>query len=218
VVVLLALPVVSNADEAPRPATVKEPKLRAELIRRAEEDQAARRAIDTPMKETGKNWELDEATFESSLYAIRKAELRRLSETLRRVDERNTERLGEIVERYGWPTNTLVGKGGAKAAWLLVQHADANPKFQRKCLDLMARLPAEEVNRTDFAYLTDRVLLAEGKKQVYGTQFTFENGKCKPRPLEDEANVDKRRAEVGLPPLAEYFKQAEAFYGGGPKK
>src|SRR5690348_13401514 len=120
VVVLFALAAVSNADEAPRPASVKEPKLRAELIRRAEEDQAARKAIDTWMKETGKNWELDEATFESSLDAARKAEFRRLSETLRRVDERNTERLGEIVERHGWPTHTLVGKGGAKAAWILV--------------------------------------------------------------------------------------------------
>jgi hypothetical protein len=66
--------------------------------------------------------------------------------------------------------------------------------------------------------LTDRVLLAEGKKQVYGTQFTLVNGKCKPRPLEDEANVDQRRKEVGLRPLAEYFKEAERFYTRGGSK
>ena len=37
-------------------------------------------------------------------------------------------------------------------------------------------------------------------------------GKFKPRPLEDESNVDQRRKEVGLPSLAEYLKEAESFY------
>ena len=69
----------------------------------------------------------------------------------------------------------------------------------------------------NLALLTDRVLLAEGKKQLYGTQFTFVNGKLKPHPIQDEANVDKRRAEAGLPPLAEYAKMLEKVYGS-PKK
>ena len=111
----------------------------------------------------------------------------------------------------------MVGKDGAFAVWLLVQHADLSPKFQRKCLDLMAKVPPDEISRSNFAYLTDRVLLAEGKKQLYGTQFTLTNGVCTLRPLEDEANVDKRRKDVGLPPLAEYLKEAAGFYSG-PKK
>ncbi len=160
----------------------------------------------------------DEAAFEASLDATRKAEFQRLGQQLGRVDAENTARLGEIVERHGWPTYTLVGKDGAKAAWILVQHADLSPKFQRRCLDLMTKVPRDEVSQVDVAYLTDRVLLAEGKKQVYGTQFTLANGKCKPRPLEDEANVDQRRKEVGLPPLAEYLKEAERFYTRGSPK
>ena len=80
-----------------------------------------------------------------------------------------------------------------------------------------SKLPKEELSQSNLAYLTDRVLLAEGKKQLYGTQFTVVDGKWKPRPLEDEANVDKRRAEVGLPPLAEYTKLIEQAYGGSKK-
>ena len=76
----------------------------------------------------------------------------------------------------------------------------------------MAKLPKGEVLQDNFAYLTDRVLLAEGKKQLYGTQFIQIDGKLQPRPLEDEANVDKLRATVGLPSLAEYLKQAEEAY------
>ena len=76
----------------------------------------------------------------------------------------------------------------------------------------MTKLPKHEVSQRDLAYLTDRVLLAEGKKQIYGSQFQQKDGKLLPSPIEDEANVDKRRKEVGLNPLAEYAKQLAETY------
>ncbi len=218
VILWLTFAGVANASDEPKAPPVKEPDLRAELLRRAKADQEVRGEIARWMIQSGNSDISDEMAFEASLDATRKAEFKKLGDAVQRIDEENTERLGVIVERHGWPTSTLVGKDGAIAAWILVQHADLSPKFQRKCLDLMAKVPHDEIRRSDLAYLTDRVLLAEGKKQVYGTQFTMANGKCKPRPLEDEANVDKRRKEAGLPPLAEYFKDAESFYGGGPRK
>ena len=65
----------------------------------------------------------------------------------------------------------------------------------------------KEAQADHLAYLTDRVLVAEGQPQRYGTQFYTDKGELKPRPIEDEANVDARRKEVGLPPLAEYARQ-----------
>ncbi|MCP4246955.1 MAG: hypothetical protein GY778_07885, partial [bacterium] len=59
------------------------------------------------------------------------------------------------------------------------------------------------------AYLTDRVLVQEGKPQRYGTQFFAKDGVFKLNPIEDEAYVDARRKEVGLGPLAEYVKQVQ---------
>jgi hypothetical protein len=32
------------------------------------------------------------------------------------------------------------------------------------------------------------------------------------QPIEDEANVDRRRAEIGLIPLSEYIKFLKQFY------
>ncbi len=55
-----------------------------------------------------------------------------------RVDVRNTDRLREIVERYGWPGRSLVGEEGADHAWLLAQHADKQLEFQRRALILLA--------------------------------------------------------------------------------
>ena len=183
------------------------------MLKRGTEDQEARKALIAWVQANGDGGGVNVA----KLAAEKQAEFAKLSGAVVAADRENTRWLGELVDKHGWPTHSQAGEDGAHTAWLLVQHADADVKFQRKCLGLMAKLPKEDVSRKDVAYLTDRVLLAEGKKQVYGTQFTPVCKKWEPRPPEDEANVDKRRAEAGLPPLAEYVKQLEAMYGT-PKK
>jgi hypothetical protein len=198
---------VALAGDTPKSRPVKEPELRSELLRRTQTDQEARQAM--------VQWMMDHGPAPQG--KEEKAEFEKRTAKVKAADESNTKWLKGIIDQHGWPTNTLVGKDGANAAWLLVQHADADTKFQRRCLDLMAKLPKDEASPSNLAYLTDRVLLAEGKKQRYGTQVTTVDGQWKPRPLEDEANVDQRRAEAGLPPLAEYLKLIEKQYGS-PKK
>jgi hypothetical protein len=114
----------------------------------------------------------------------------------------------EILAQVGWPTKTLVGERASTAAWLLVQHADLDPAFQKQCLPLLEKAVANgEGSAKDLAYLTDRILVADGKPQRYGTQFHTVDGKLVPRPIEDEAHVDERRASVGLGTMAEYTEQ-----------
>ncbi|MBI4140643.1 hypothetical protein HY485_02280 [Candidatus Woesearchaeota archaeon] len=122
------------------------------------------------------------------------------------VDERNLKRMKEIVEMHGWPTYNSVGEDGAFAAWLLVQHADRDPEFQKRCLDLLEQaVKANQADKASLAYLTDRVLVHEGKKQVYGTQFYVDKkGVYGPRPIKDQKHLDERRAAVGLEPFVEY--------------
>ena len=132
---------------------------------------------------------------------------------MKALDARNTARLKEIVAAHGWPGKSLVGEKAAHAAWLLVQHADADARFQRRCLELMEGLPAGEVSAKDIAYLTDRVLLAEGKPQRYGTQFLKDaSGKWVPKPLEDPEHVEERRKSVGLGSLADYARGMSETY------
>lgn len=81
------------------------------------------------------------------------------------------------------------------------------------CLGLLeAAVEAGEAEAKDLAYLFDRVRVAEGQPQRYGTQFTITNGQLEPAPLEDPANVDERRASVGLMPLAEYVELTRKMY------
>ncbi len=42
--------------------------------------------------------------------------------------------------------------------------------------------------------------------------------KVQPRPIDDEAHVDQRRAKVGLRPLATYAKELEELFGGKADK
>jgi hypothetical protein len=150
--------------------------LRAELLRRVEKDQVARKALDT--------------------------------DAMLEADGENLPWLKEVVAAHGWPGASLVGTDGAHAAWLLAQHADADPAFQRQCLGLIgAAVEAGEASLLEYAYLTDRVLLAEGRPQVYGTQVTRRDGAWVPRDLRDPELVDERRTATGLEPLAEYLER-----------
>ena len=132
-----------------------------------------------------------------------------------RVLKINTEKIKEIVARYGWPTISLVGAKGSKSVWLIVQHSDDNLRFQKKCLRLM--LTANEKNQNDItpmqiAFLTDRIRTNEKKPQKFGTQFyTNKKGEFTYWPIRDIRNVDRRRAEYGIGPLAEYIKSAKSF-------
>ncbi|HTM52408.1 MAG TPA: DUF6624 domain-containing protein [Pirellulales bacterium] len=211
---LLICALLTAFQGGPDAPAAQNPKLRAELLRRVKLDQDARDEWIQWTKRHGQAGAAANADFDGD----QQAELEKIESAVKKADAANTAWLKQVIREKGWPAISKVGVDGADAAWLLVQHADADAKFQRECLDLMARMPADQVSRTRLAYLTDRVLLAEGKKQVYGTQFQSVNGKWVPRELEDQAHVDERRSKVGLNTLAEYVRQLEAAYGPAPAK
>lgn len=180
-----ALVARARANFAAFEKSLVDPALRKELLALAAKDQQARAAIKS-------------ATDREAIEAVMK------------LDREATARLKEVVAKHGWPGKSIVGVDGANAAWLLVQHADADAAFQRDCLAKMEPLvKTGEVAGKDFAYLWDRVALAQGRPQRYGTQFEGDDI----APLEDPKNVDARRKSLGLDTLAEYkasVKKAEA--------
>ena len=131
----------------------------------------------------------------------------------RRIYRTHADRLKEIVARYGWPSEQLVGPDGVSAAAAVLINADHDLRFQREGLQLMqAAWAAGEGDGTQLAALTDWVRVAQGLPQVYGTQADFIDGRLQFHPIEDTARVDARRASVGLMSLAEYRRQLEQVY------
>lgn len=189
---VLGLTGAARLDAAPPPRPT-EPALRVELLRLSRED---RLAHDTLLGRPG-----DKAA----------------QSRVREVDRYNSERLKAIVARHGWPVRSMVGQDGEDAAWLLLQHADHDRDFQHRCLKLMEPLlQKDEIRKEDYAFLLDRVLVAEGKQQRYGTQFKLDGRRVEPYPIEDPEHVDERRKAMGLGPLAEYRRQLELLNAPEP--
>lgn len=124
-------------------------------------------------------------------------------------DTARTDRLGEIIDRHGWPTYKLVGEDGAEAAWAIAQHSDLDPAFQERALELLREaVAAKQGSPGNLAYLEDRVAVSKGDPQKFGTQI-----RCGPEgprpttPIEDEAGVEQRRATAGLDPLTDYMTE-----------
>ncbi len=137
-----------------------------------------------------------------------------IGRAMARRDHENTEWLKGIVAEHGWPKISEVGKEAAGKAWLLVQHADADPLFQLQALRLMEPLIASgEVSQQNYAYLYDRVMLKMAGKQRYGTQGMCVDGRFRPQALEDEGKLDELRAQVGLDPEAKYLSGMDEMYG-----
>jgi D-alanyl-D-alanine-carboxypeptidase/D-alanyl-D-alanine-endopeptidase len=128
------------------------------------------------------------------------------------MDWQNTQDLKALIKTHGWFNISGWGKQADRQAWLLVQHADNEPEFQKEVLALLSKLyKSKETDPANYAYLYDRVASSfkdpsKRKPQRYGTQGSCVGpGKWEPLPIEDAANVDKRRAEVGLALLQEYI-------------
>ena len=146
---------------------------------------------------------------------------RSYDEEMQRVHVENAEALEQILSVYGWPGISKVGLEGCRTAWFVAQHSICTPALQRHFLRELEKAAASgEAPAKLAAFLTDRVRFNEGKPQVYGTVFDWnEMGElgCE---VEDPEHVDELRAPVDLPPLAEslaeHRKGVEAEGGKAP--
>jgi hypothetical protein len=128
------------------------------------------------------------------------------------VHDENATLLARVFEAIGWPGRHVLGEEGARAAFMVLQHAIGHPALQRRGLALMLdAIPAGQANALDAAYLSDRIAVFEGREQTFGTQFDWDaNGQLSPAPVRDAETLDERRASVGLPPIADSIAEMRA--------
>ena len=137
------------------------------------------------------------------------------NEEMEELHSKNAKLLNDIIETIGYPTIDKVGKEACDAAWLVIQHSIGNPYFMKKCAKLLDKAVLEnKAEPRNLAYLTDRIAVFEGKQQLYGTQFDWdENKELNPKPFDDFAKVNQRRKSIGLNTIEEQTiiirKQAE---------
>jgi hypothetical protein len=185
----LVMPVVMQSQASTAPAPPTDEALRAALVSRGRQDQAARDVFLVGHHQDS-------------------TDIRRMTD----VDADNTTFLARIVAEKGWPGRSMVGRDGATAAFLIVQHS-SDTTFQARVLPLLEKgYTSGDVEGQQVALLTDRIAVRRHQPQVYGTQASVVNGRFVLDPIADSANVDARRARVGMPPVAAYMRILDSLY------
>lgn len=124
------------------------------------------------------------------------------------IHNQNAAALDEIINTIGYPTEEKVGEEASEAAWLVIQHSIARPDFMKKCAAFLER--EVHLNKADprhLALLLDRINVFEGRPQLYGTQFDWdESGSLSPNIYDNLIKVNARRKTIGLNTLEEQIK------------
>lgn len=130
------------------------------------------------------------------------------------IDKANQQTLLETLPPEGWFYRSRYGEGVAQTAFLITQHSDAT--LWRRFLPVLESLVAiGEVDGESYGLMFDRLAVAEGRPQRFGTQVVCVDGKqvVDWSNIEDPDNVEKRRHNIGFTTtLSEY----QALFAANP--
>lgn len=135
------------------------------------------------------------------------------SELMPRNDSIVLNGITNVLEKNGWMGINEVGELANQTLWLVIQHAPLN--IQKKYLPLLEKSVKKGESKARYlAFLQDRILIREDKKQIYGTQSLWDKEKQKNViwPINDYKTVNQRRKEVGLESIEDYAKNNGFIY------
>ena len=124
------------------------------------------------------------------------------------TDLDNLSKIIKIIKECGMPTTKEVTKKQIFTIWLVFQHADNESR--KEYFPLLKEAEKNgDLKKKHIAIMQDRILMNEGKPQIYGSQIieNRETKKWEIYNLEKPEFVDKRRKKVGLGSLKEYVKE-----------
>ncbi len=134
-----------------------------------------------------------------------------LGSLMKDLDRQNLAIVLEHLPPEGWYLQSRYGIEVATTAFLVVQHSDL--ETWRRFVPVLEPLVAQgEVSGTAYAMMYDRLALAEGRAQAYGTQMTCMEGEWQAINLEAPETVDQRRREMGFPTTQAEYEAGFASY------
>ena len=124
----------------------------------------------------------------------------------------NERKVKTILDKYGWPTKEMIGEQGNWTICNVIQHSDNEIRI--KYLPMMRKAVKDKKLEPRFLVRAeDRIATEKGELQIYGGQMKYypETKSFNVWPVYDPVNIDKRRAEIGLEPIAEFLKNRFDF-------
>lgn len=122
------------------------------------------------------------------------------------ISEEDYKSIKKIIMTNGFPTISMVGKETSHQFWMLVQLCDQDPRMQMAVMKHMSYLMRSgDINKEDFAMLSDRARMNKELPQLYGTQFVIsDGGTVLLHQTHDLDNIDVRRKSLGLTRFKDY--------------
>lgn len=118
---------------------------------------------------------------------------------LKLQDSLSFMKIDKIMMVYGYPSKSIAGDVsgvpfyvlGFAPLWLKEKHLNG----------LIIAANKEEISWKSLAFFIDKIKIAKGEKQVYGTQYFLKKNEYVAYPIEDVEHLNERRAGVGLEPF-----------------
>jgi len=123
-------------------------------------------------------------------------------------DYSNLQIVINIIDKCGMPNLEIVEKKHLQAIWLTLQHNDNY--YRKKYFKYIKKIVTNgDLDLSYLAMMEDRILVEDGKLQLYGTQVKFneETKKWELCPISEPSSLEKRRKEMNLEPINSYLKQ-----------
>ena len=140
------------------------------------------------------------------IYGYESIQFREMQELCDKNHFANEKRILEILDNYGWPSNDIIQEQGNLTICNVLQHSDILVRI--KYLPLMRNAVIEKgLQPRLLARAEDRIATDRGELQTYGGQIKYypKTKSFDVWPIKDPENVDKRRAAIGLIPIAEFL-------------
>ncbi|MFT5164964.1 MAG: hypothetical protein ACI8P3_000188 [Saprospiraceae bacterium] len=162
-------------------------------------------------------WETEQEpiTLRDSLMKIYGAESKEVKEQQEIYEKNhvgNEKKVTDILDNYGWPTKEMIGEQGNWTICNVIQHSDNEIRI--KYLPMMRQAVKEKKLAPRFLVRAeDRIATERGDLQIYGGQMKYypETKTFNVWPVYDPVNINKRRAEIELEPIAVFLKNRFDF-------
>jgi hypothetical protein len=122
------------------------------------------------------------------------------------IDLHNLAIVSSILNSCGMPTSKTLSFEQLTTIWLVIQHSTT--KYQKKYLPIFKQAAKNgDLDIRNILTMEDRILMSEGKPQIYGTQVhkIESNGQFELVETIDPEYLNQRRLKVGFEPIEVYL-------------
>jgi hypothetical protein len=140
-------------------------------------------------------------------YGMKSKQYQELKTLAEKYDSANLVIVERILDQYGWLGKEEIGEEGGIAIYLVILHAPL--EYQQKHYEqVKAAIDKKYMHPFILCYLDDKIAMAKGEQQIYGTQVGMYEGTERyfVQPVMDVEHLDERRAGRGLESMTDYLK------------